>query len=118
MVKNQNLMKLMTTQKVEPWEYICAPAFGDENSFYGQYLVNITYLGHDKDSLYFIDIDGYLIKSKYAINGSGLCSTMVLTSTSVFPAEEAATVLNFNLASSLTQLIRKTISSHFPVAPR
>ncbi|RNI26493.1 hypothetical protein [Rufibacter latericius] len=111
MIKNQNLLKLVTGEAHEPAEYICASSFIDEPSLFGQYLANITYLGFDKESFYFIDIDGYLIKSNYTVTNLGQNSVIVLTSTSVHPTEDAVNVLQFNLATNITHLIRKNIFS-------
>ncbi|KAA3438043.1 hypothetical protein [Rufibacter hautae] len=97
MMKNQNLLKLVTGEAFAPWEYICATSFIDDHSHFGQYLININYLGCDKTCFYFRDKDGYLLKSNYIFTSLGQKSTIVLTSVSVHPSDELETVLRLNL---------------------
>ncbi|ALJ00770.1 hypothetical protein DC20_19500 [Rufibacter tibetensis] len=111
MVKNQNLLKLVKNEVIEPGEYISTTSFVEETSFYGQYLANLIFVGFDKDSFYFIDVDGYLIKSDYVVTTINSESTIVLTSTSVHSSEDAADALQLNLATNINSLIRRNIST-------
>ncbi len=103
MMRNQNLLKLVTGEAFSPWEYICATSFIDDHSHFGQYLINITYLGYDQTCFYFRDKDGYLIKSNYIFTSLGQRPTIVLTRVSVHSPEELGTVLQLNLNQKAPQ---------------